>query len=133
MLVKTSLTLPLAITLCHCTFHSAKLANFVSAQTPIYAHAFAIHKVTPAASFRFQSIRKINGAFLFIFTKGRGVMPDGTSRFTCKGQSLFHFMGTSTFAEYTVVAAISLTKVQPSAPLDKVSHTVHQSTTFISI
>lgn len=47
-------------------------------------------------------------------------MPDGTSRFTCKGQSLFHFMGTSTFAEYTVVAAISLTKVDETAPLDKV-------------
>lgn len=60
-------------------------------------------------------------------------MPDGTSRFTCKGQSLFHFMGTSTFAEYTVVAAISLTKVQPSAPLDKVSNTVYQSTTYIVI
>lgn len=47
-------------------------------------------------------------------------MPDGTTRFTCKGQSLFHFMGTSTFAEYTVVAAISLTKVDEAAPLDKV-------------
>lgn len=53
-------------------------------------------------------------------TQGRGVMPDGTSRFTCKGKSLFHFMGTSTFSEYTVVAAISLTKVPTSAPLDKV-------------
>lgn len=53
-------------------------------------------------------------------TQGRGVMPDGTTRFTCKGQSLFHFMGTSTFSEYTVVAAISLTKVDESAPLDKV-------------
>lgn len=38
-------------------------------------------------------------------------MPDGTSRFTCKGKKLFHFMGTSTFSEYTVVADISLTKV----------------------
>ena len=38
-------------------------------------------------------------------------MPDGTSRFTCKGQSLFHFMGTSTFSEYTVVAEISVAKV----------------------
>lgn len=52
-------------------------------------------------------------------TQGRGVMPDGTSRFTCKGKSLFHFMGTSTFTEYTVVAAISLAKVDKSAPLDK--------------
>lgn len=53
-------------------------------------------------------------------TQGRGVMPDGTSRFTCKGQSLFHFMGTSTFAEYTVVAEISVAKVNTAAPLDKV-------------
>lgn len=53
-------------------------------------------------------------------TQGRGVMPDGTTRFTCKGKQIFHFMGTSTFSEYTVVAAISLCKVNPSAPLDKV-------------
>lgn len=44
-------------------------------------------------------------------TQGRGVMTDGTTRFTCKGQKIFHFMGTSTFAEYTVVADISLCKV----------------------
>lgn len=53
-------------------------------------------------------------------TQGNGVMPDGTSRFSCKGQEVFHFMGTSTFSEYTVVADISLAKVDPSAPLDKV-------------
>lgn len=47
-------------------------------------------------------------------------MPDGTSRFSCKGKSLFHFMGCSTFSEYTVVAEISLAKVHPKAPLDKV-------------
>lgn len=47
-------------------------------------------------------------------------MPDGTSRFTCKGKSVFHFMGTSTFSEYTVVADISVAKIDPSAPLDKV-------------
>lgn len=44
-------------------------------------------------------------------TQGKGVMPDGTSRFTCKGQTLAHFMGCSTFSEYTVVADISLAKV----------------------
>ena len=38
-------------------------------------------------------------------------MPDGTSRFTCKGQQLFHFMGCSTFSEYTVVSEISVCKV----------------------
>lgn len=53
-------------------------------------------------------------------TQGQGVMPDGTSRFTCKGKSLFHFMGTSTFSEYTVLADISVVKVADNAPLDKV-------------
>ncbi|XP_020608289.1 alcohol dehydrogenase class-3-like [Orbicella faveolata] len=47
-------------------------------------------------------------------------MPDGTSRFSCKGKTLYHFMGTSTFSEYTVVAEISIAKVAESAPLDKV-------------
>uniref|UniRef100_A0A6B2F2J5 S-(hydroxymethyl)glutathione dehydrogenase n=1 Tax=Bothriechis nigroviridis TaxID=88079 RepID=A0A6B2F2J5_BOTNI len=53
-------------------------------------------------------------------TQGKGVMPDGTSRFSCKGKQVLHFMGTSTFSEYTVVADISLAKIDPSAPLDKV-------------
>ncbi|KAG0423346.1 hypothetical protein HPB47_000862, partial [Ixodes persulcatus] len=53
-------------------------------------------------------------------TQGRGLMPDGTTRFTCQGRKIFHFMGVSTFSEYTVVAEISLCKINPSAPLDKV-------------
>ncbi|KAK2718016.1 alcohol dehydrogenase class-3-like [Artemia franciscana] len=53
-------------------------------------------------------------------TQGKGLMPDGTTRFTCNGQKLFHFMGCSTFSEYTVVAEISLCKVSSKAPLDKV-------------
>ncbi|XP_036323199.1 alcohol dehydrogenase class-3 [Rhagoletis pomonella] len=53
-------------------------------------------------------------------TQGQGVMPDGTSRFTCKGHKVFHFMGTSTFAQYTVVADISLCKIDEKAPLEKV-------------
>ncbi|KAK2848865.1 hypothetical protein Q5P01_008699 [Channa striata] len=53
-------------------------------------------------------------------TQGQGLLPDKTSRFTCKGKQVFHFMGTSTFSEYTVVADISLAKVNESAPLDKV-------------
>lgn len=53
-------------------------------------------------------------------TQGRGLLPDNTSRFTCKGKQVFHFMGTSTFSEYTVVADISLAKVNAKAPLDKV-------------
>ena len=43
--------------------------------------------------------------------QGKGVMPDGTSRFTCKGKPVYHYMGTSTFSQYTVVADISLCKV----------------------
>ncbi|KAI8846563.1 alcohol dehydrogenase [Chytridium lagenaria] len=53
-------------------------------------------------------------------TQGAGLMPDKTSRFTCKGQKIFHYMGTSTFAEYTVALEISVAKVNPAAPLDKV-------------
>lgn len=47
-------------------------------------------------------------------TQGAGMMPDGTSRLKCKGQTLYHFMGTSTFAEYCVVAEISVAKVNPA-------------------
>ncbi|XP_012268980.2 alcohol dehydrogenase class-3 [Athalia rosae] len=53
-------------------------------------------------------------------TQGKGVMPDGTSRFTCKGKTLAHFMGCSTFSEYTVVADISIAKIDHEIPLDKV-------------
>lgn len=53
-------------------------------------------------------------------TQGKGVMPDGTSRFSCKQKTLYHFMGTSTFSEFTVVAEISVAKVAESAPLEKV-------------
>ncbi len=53
-------------------------------------------------------------------TQGRGVMPDGTSRMTCNGKDLYHYMGCSTFSEYTVVADISVVAVRDDAPLDKV-------------
>lgn len=53
-------------------------------------------------------------------TQGQGVMPDGTRRFRCKGKELYHFMGCSTFSEYTVVLEISICKVADAAPLDKV-------------
>ena len=53
-------------------------------------------------------------------TQGQGVMPDGTSRFSCNGKSLYHYMGTSTFSEYSIIAEVSLAKINPSAPLDKV-------------
>jgi S-(hydroxymethyl)glutathione dehydrogenase/alcohol dehydrogenase len=47
-------------------------------------------------------------------------MPDGTSRFTCNGKVVYHFMGTSTFSEYTVLAEISTAKINPTADLNKV-------------
>eukprot|EP01095_Lingulamoeba_sp_RSL-Kostka_P003997 TRINITY_DN15103_c0_g1_i1.p1 TRINITY_DN15103_c0_g1~~TRINITY_DN15103_c0_g1_i1.p1 ORF type:complete len:386 (-),score=160.43 TRINITY_DN15103_c0_g1_i1:137-1294(-) len=53
-------------------------------------------------------------------TQGKGVMPDGTSRFTCKGKTIYHYMGTSTFSQYTVLPEISIAKVQDNAPLNKV-------------
>ena len=53
-------------------------------------------------------------------TQGRGLMPDETSRFSMAGKPLFHYMGTSTFSEYTVLPEISVAKVNPAAPLDKV-------------
>ena len=53
-------------------------------------------------------------------TQGKGVMPDGTSRFSYKGQPLYHYMGTSTFSEYTVVAEVSLAKIDQTAPSEKV-------------
>ncbi len=53
-------------------------------------------------------------------TQGKGVMPDGSSRFSVKGKTIFHYMGTSTFSEYTVLPEIAIAKIQPSAPLEKV-------------
>ena len=47
--------------------------------------------------------------------RGKGVMPDGTSRFSYEGQPLYHYMGCSTFSEYTVVAEVSLAKINPEA------------------
>jgi S-(hydroxymethyl)glutathione dehydrogenase/alcohol dehydrogenase len=53
-------------------------------------------------------------------TQGKGVMPDGTSRFSIKGKPILHYMGTSTFSEHTVLPEISVAKINPTAPLDKV-------------
>lgn len=53
-------------------------------------------------------------------TQGKGLMPDGTSRFSKDGKPIFHYMGCSTFAEFTVVPEIALAKVNSKAPLDKV-------------
>ena len=53
-------------------------------------------------------------------TQGQGLMPDGTSRFSYKGKPVFHYMGTSTFSEYSVLPEISVAKINASAPLEKV-------------
>ncbi|GAB4545164.1 MAG: S-(hydroxymethyl)glutathione dehydrogenase/class III alcohol dehydrogenase [Pleurocapsa sp.] len=53
-------------------------------------------------------------------TQGQGVMPDGTSRFSLDGKKLYHYMGTSTFANYTVLPEIAVAKIREDAPLDKV-------------
>ncbi|MGB1701661.1 MAG: S-(hydroxymethyl)glutathione dehydrogenase/class III alcohol dehydrogenase [Cycloclasticus sp.] len=53
-------------------------------------------------------------------TQGQGLMPDGTTRFSKNGQPIYHYMGTSSFAEYTVLPEISLAKINKAAPLDKV-------------
>src|SRR5699024_5990839 len=53
-------------------------------------------------------------------TTGKRVMPDGSSRLSHNGKQLYHYMGTSTFSEYTVLPEISLAKVRKDAPLDKV-------------
>jgi len=53
-------------------------------------------------------------------TQGKGLMPDGTTRFSYEGQPIHHYMGTSTFSEYTVVPEISLAKIDPAAPMEKV-------------
>lgn len=53
-------------------------------------------------------------------TQGKGVMPDGTTRFSYNGEPIYHYMGCSTFSEYTVLPEISLAKVDKDAPLEKV-------------
>jgi len=55
-------------------------------------------------------------------TQGRGVMPDGTSRFSYKGKPVLHYMGCSTFANYTVLPEIALAKIRKDAPFDKVCY-----------
>ena len=55
-------------------------------------------------------------------TQGKGVMPNGTSRFSLQGEKIYHYMGTSTFANYTVVPEISLAKIREDAPFEKVCY-----------
>ena len=55
-------------------------------------------------------------------TQGQGLMPDGTSRFSLHGKPIFHYMGTSTFAQYTVMPEIAVAKIREDAPFDKVCY-----------
>ena len=69
---------------------------------------------------RFCKSGKTNLCQAIRVTQGQGVMPDGTSRFSLKGKKLLHFMGTSTFSEYTVLPEIAVAVVNREAPLEKV-------------
>src|ERR1700704_471451 len=64
--------------------------------------------------------RKTNLCTAVRATQGKGLMPDGTTRFSYQGKPIFHYMGCSTFSEYTVVNEISLAKINPAAPHEKV-------------
>src|ERR1700734_1252572 len=55
-------------------------------------------------------------------TQGQGLMPDNTSRFSCRGGEVFHYMGCSTFANFTVLPEIALAKVRDDAPFDKICY-----------
>ena len=66
--------------------------------------------------------RKTNLCVSIRATQGRGLMPDGTSRFSCDGEPVFHYMGTSTFANFSVVPEIALAKIRKDAPLEKVCY-----------
>jgi S-(hydroxymethyl)glutathione dehydrogenase / alcohol dehydrogenase len=66
--------------------------------------------------------RKTNLCQAIRSTQGKGLMPDGTSRFSLDGKPIFHYMGTSTFANFTVVPEIALAKIRKDAPFDKVCY-----------
>src|SRR5712672_3226905 len=66
--------------------------------------------------------RKTNLCQAIRVTQGRGVMPDGSSRFSLGGKQIFHYMGTSTFANFTVLPEIALAKIREDAPFDKVCY-----------
>jgi len=66
--------------------------------------------------------RKTNLCTSIRATQGKGVMPDGTSRFSYKGKPVLHYMGCSTFSNYTVLPEIALAKVREDAPFDKICY-----------
>ncbi len=66
--------------------------------------------------------RKTNLCVAIRATQGKGLMPDGTSRFRCTGTPVYHYMGASTFANHTVLPEIALAKIRPDAPFEKVCY-----------
>src|ERR1700754_3376708 len=66
--------------------------------------------------------RKTNLCTAIRATQGKGVMPDGTSRFSLGGKMVHHYMGCSTFANFTVLPEIAVAKIRPDAPFDKVCY-----------
>jgi S-(hydroxymethyl)glutathione dehydrogenase/alcohol dehydrogenase len=66
--------------------------------------------------------RKTNLCTAIRATQGQGVMPDGTSRFSAGGEKIFHYMGTSTFSNFTVLPEIAVAKVRDDAPFDKICY-----------
>src|SRR5437016_769772 len=66
--------------------------------------------------------RKTNLCTAIRATQGQGVMPDGTSRFSIEGKKLHHYMGTSTFSNFTVLPEIAVAKIREDAPFDKVCY-----------
>jgi S-(hydroxymethyl)glutathione dehydrogenase / alcohol dehydrogenase len=71
---------------------------------------------------KFCLSRKTNLCQKIRATQGKGLMPDGTSRFSLNGDPLLHYMGTSTFSNFIVVPEIALAKIRPDAPFDKVCY-----------
>ena len=71
---------------------------------------------------KFCLSRKTNLCQQIRGTQGKGLMPDGSSRFSLDGQPILHYMGTSTFSNYIVVPEIALAKIRPDAPFDKVCY-----------
>src|SRR5574341_1955171 len=71
---------------------------------------------------KFCLSRKTNLCQLIRGTQGKGLMPDATSRFSLDGKPIFHYMGTSTFSNYTVAPEISLATIREDAPFDKVCY-----------
>ena len=66
--------------------------------------------------------RKTNLCTAIRTTQGQGLMPDGTSRFSYGGDRIFHYMGCSTFSNFTVLPEIAVAKVNPDAPFDKICY-----------